>query len=485
MENRQKVDITGKSRLDLDYDTMRNLGYQVTDTIAQHLSSLRSQPVFVPMERAETEKLLPKGPPNKGLDFDAIMQKLNQDIFPNTAREPHPGYIAYVPSSPTFPSVLGDYMAAGFNFFTGLWDMASSINQMELVVLEWFRQWFGMPEGTSGLLTPGGSAATHTAVIAARHSILGTNYSDISKLVIYSSDQAHSSVMKAAWMAGIPHTHVRKISVDNQFRMNVEELRETLHKDRELGLLPFMVVASAGTTNTGAVDPLHNVSEICEEEKLWMHVDAAYAGFSVLTERGKKELAGIGKADSITIDPHKWLFVPIECGCLLARDPSKLRDALQVNPEYLKDAASINSKVNFSEYGEQLTRSSRALKIWLSVNYFGLNAISEAIDRAMDLAVYTEDLMRKNGNFDILSPAKFGIICFRVHPKEINDSSKLEELNQKINERINGEGRYLISSTRLNGEFSLRICILGFRTSKEDVDCVVNDIVKAYQSLVN
>ncbi|WP_232698571.1 pyridoxal phosphate-dependent decarboxylase family protein [Brevibacillus daliensis] len=476
--------ITDRSPLDLDYDTMKEMGYQVTDIVAKHLSSLRSQPVYVTMPRDEAEKLMPKEPPMEGSSFDAIMQTLNHDVLPNTAREPHPGYIAYVPSCPTFPAVLGDWFVSGFNFFTGLWDMAAGINQMELVVIDWFRQWFGMPQGTGGLMTPGGSAATHTAVVAARHHVLGTDYADITRLVIYASDQAHSSVMKAAWMAGIPRSQVRKISVDDQFKMKVEELITTIHQDRESGLLPLMVVASAGTTNTGTVDPLHEIADFCENEKIWLHIDAAYAGFSILTERGKQALSGIERADSITIDPHKWLFVPFECGCLLARDPSLLRDAFQVNPEYLKDAAASQSKVNFSEYGEQLTRASRALKIWMSVNYFGMQAITEAIDRAMDLTLFAEELMKENPDFEILSPAQFGILCFRIHPKGMDHSSELETLNQEICNRVVAEGSYLIATTRLRGELALRICILGFRTGKEDVEGVVSSVVSNAKAIL-
>jgi aromatic-L-amino-acid decarboxylase len=486
MKADKTIDLTQRSPLDLDHDTMKKMGYQVTDIVADHLANLRSQPVYVTMSRAEADKLVSAAaPPTQGVAFEQIMQTLQTEIFPNTAREPHPGYIAYVPSCPTFPAVLGDWLVAGFNFFTGLWDMSAAINQIELVVLEWFRQWFGMPQGTGGLMTPGGSAATFTAVVAARNQALGNRFDDISRLVIYASDQAHSSVMKAAWMAGIPRTNVRKISVDHEFKMNLDEFVSALQTDREAGLLPFMVTASAGTTNTGAVDPLHEIADICEKEKLWLHIDSAYAGFSILTERGKQLMSGIGRADSLTIDPHKWLFVPFECGCLLARNPKLLRDAFQVNPEYLKDVEAVQEKVNFSEYGEQLTRASRALKIWLSVTHFGTEAITAAIDKAMDLTLYVQDLFVKRSEMEIVSAAQFGILCFRVKPEGMNDVKQLELLNQKVCARVVDKGSFLIATTRLRGEVCMRICILGFRTSKEDMDELVKQVTEAAVEVQN
>jgi glutamate/tyrosine decarboxylase-like PLP-dependent enzyme len=229
-----------------------------------------------------------------------------------------------------------------------------------------------------------------------------------------------------------------------------------------------MVVASAGTTNTGAVDPLHGIADYCISEKLWLHVDAAYAGFAALTEEGKRMLSGIERADSLTLDPHKWLFVPFECGCLLVRDPSTLTSAFRILPEYLKDVEPGEEEVNFADRGEQLTRYSRALKVWLSVNYFGTKAIAAEIQEAMERARFLEQLVRKSRDFEILSPAQFGIVCFRARPAGVADS-ELDALNERINSRVVAEGRFLISSTRLGRSFSLRMCTLGFRTTMDDI----------------
>ncbi|HJU64809.1 MAG TPA: pyridoxal-dependent decarboxylase [Gemmatimonadaceae bacterium] len=465
------------SPLDLDHETMRRLGHRVADVVAEHLAGLREQPVIATASRTEMEAIVASPAPITGIDFETLMQLLREKVFPYAAREPHPGFIAYVPSCPTFPAVLGDWLATGFNFFAGVWPVASGPNMLELSVLDWFRDWVGMPAGSSGLLTSGGSVATLTAMIAARHAVVGEDPTRMARLALYTSSQAHSSVERAAWIAGIPRAHVRLVPVDNGYRLVPGALARAIRRDRAEGLLPVAVVANAGTTNTGAVDPLHDVADICRAEDVWMHIDAAYAGFSVLTRRGREALDGIGRADSITLDPHKWLYVPFECGCLLARDPHRLRDAFAIFPDYLKDVQAAGEQVNFADYGEQLTRYSRALKVWLSVSYFGTNAIAATIDRTMDLAAYAERLVRAEPSLEVLASAQFGILCFRAHPDGLDDAASLDALNERINAAVNAGGRHFISSTRLNGTFSLRICILGYRTAEEDVASLVRSVV--------
>ena len=463
------------SPLDLDLDTMRRLGYAVTDLVAEHLASLRDQPAFATRTREQAMRPLATVPPEDGVAFDTILADLQRDVFPYAAREPHPGFIAYVPSCPTFPAVLGDWIATGYNFFAGVWPVAAGPNAVELVVLDWFRRWLGMPEGAGGLLTTGGSQATLTALIAARHEIVGERPERIAALTVYVTDQAHSSVIRAAWIAGIPRSNVRALPVDPEYRMIGEELERSITADRAAGLIPFCVVASAGTTNTGSIDPLHAIADICQAAGLWLHVDAAYGGFAALTDRGRTALAGIERADTVTLDPHKWLFVPFECGCLLARDPARLSQAFRILPEYLRDVESDGIEVNFADYGEQLTRYTRAFKVWLPVQYFGLGAIRSAIDTGINLAQYAEKRIAAAG-FEILSPAQLGIVCFRAHPPGMDDPEALDRLNERINQRSNALGRHFISSTRLNDRFSLRICILGFRTTEADVEELVTSL---------
>jgi glutamate/tyrosine decarboxylase-like PLP-dependent enzyme len=469
------------SPLDLDHATMRRLGHRVTDLVADHLASLRDQPVQQSLTRRETEPLVTSPAPETGRSFDELVAFLEERVFPFHAREPHPRFLAYIPSCPTFPAVLGDWIATGYNFFAGVWPVAAAPNAVELQVLEWFRGWAGMPPGTGGLLTSGGSAATFAAVVAARHAIVGEDATRLPRLVMYASDQAHSSAPRAAWMAGISRAHVRLIASDERYRMRSGALADAIRRDREAGLLPFLVVGTAGSTSTGAVDPLNEIADLCEAEGLWLHVDAAYAGFANLTSRGRGLLDGLGRATSLTLDPHKWLFVPFECGCLLARNPRALADAFRIYPEYLKDVESAGEAINFADYGEQLTRYSRALKVWLSVNYFGLAAIRGAIERGMDLAAFGERLLRETPAIEITSPASFGIVCFRACPPGMTDPAALDSLNERVNSRVNREGGFLISSTRLGGVFSLRFCVVGYRATEDDIRelvAAVNDAVR-------
>jgi aromatic-L-amino-acid decarboxylase len=290
---------------------------------------------------------------------------------------------------------------------------------------------------------------------------------------MYCSEQAHSSVAKAGWIAGIARDNVRAIPTDAAFRMRADALRERIAADRRAGLQPFLVCATAGATNTGAVDPLGDIADLCAAEKIWLHTDAAYAGFSVLTRRGRDLLKDLGRADTLTLDPHKWLYVPFECGCLLARDPSALERAFSVHPEYLQDVKARESEVNFSDYGEQLTRYARALKVWFSVQYWGTDAIARAQEHGMALAAFAESLVREAPELEVLTPAQFSIVCFRVHPRGMDGAATLNDLNERVNARVNRSGFVLMSSTRLRDALSLRLCIPGHRTTESDIRDVI------------
>ena len=475
--DQEQVGKVTRSPLDLDQATMQRLGYEVTDIVAQHLATIRDEPVIAAAPRSELNRALMKGPPTDPSDFESIVATLKENVFPYHAREPHPGFLAYVSSCPTFPSLVGDWLATGYNFFAGVWPVAAGPNEIEMVVLEWIRSWTGMPQGSGGLLTTGGSAANMTAVVAARHHAVEAG-KDISRLTVYTTAQAHSSAVRAAWIAGIRRENVRNVGMDSLFRMRPDDLAKTVDADRTKGLEPFLVIASGGTTNTGSVDPLDEIADVCERESLWLHVDAAYAGFAVLTDAGKKMLGRLDLADSVTLDPHKWLFVPFECGCLMLREPARLADAFRIMPEYLKDVEPGDEEVNFADRGVQLTRYSRALKIWVSINYFGTRAIAAEIQNAMERARLLESLVASSTDFESLCPAQFGIFCFRARPDEISESN-LDDLNERINARVVAGGRFLISSTRLNGKFSLRICTLGFRTTHDDIRALFDTIVDA------
>jgi len=427
------------SPLELDLDTMRAMAARVSDLVTAHLASLREQPARTTLSRRDARSLvgaIAPTAPEQGIGFDGAVTELAERVLPFHAREPHPHFLGYVPSIPTFPAILGDWLASGYNFFAGVWPIASGPNEIELVVLDWFRQWLGMPNGTGGLLTSGGSTATLMAVVAARHARAGDDASVLPRLTLYSSTQAHSAAVRAAWIAGIARENVRVLPTDDAWRLRAESVRDAVAIDRSAGRVPFLVVASAGTTNTGAIDDLPAIADLCVRESLWLHVDAAYGAFAALTPSGREQLRGIERADSVVLDPHKWLFVPFECGCLLAREPATLKAAFHIFPEYLKDVAPGEEEINFADYGEQLTRYARALKIWLSVRTFGVAPIRAMIERGIGLAEYVERRVRRETGMEVLASAQLGIVCFRVHPAKMDDAAALDALNERVNTAV-------------------------------------------------
>ena len=314
--------------------------------------------------------------------------------------------MAFIPGEGTWPGALGDLIGSALNIDTCWWLGASGPSALELVVLDWIRQWVGYPEEAAGLLVSGGSAANLTALACAREARIGVMDA---RAVVYMSDQTHSSLARAARALGFRPDQVRVIPTDPRARMRPDALRGAIAADRAGARLPLMVVANAGTTTAGAVDPFHELSEICRKEGIWLHADGAYGAFACLSERGREALAGMELADSITLDPHKWLYQPIELGALLVRDGSALRRGFEISPDFLKHVEAADREVNFSDLGLQLTRSCRALKLWISLRYFGLAAFRTAIDRCLDLAQHAQCRIESSSELELMSPASLGV----------------------------------------------------------------------------
>ena len=449
--------------LQLDADLMRRLGYEVVDRVLDRWSGLRRDRAWNTADRVHTEGLLREPAPESGRDPDEVIQRVLRDVLPYAGRIDHPRFFAFIPASPTWPSFLAHVLTSGFNIFQGTWLESAGPSQVELVVLDWFREWLGMPETAGGLFTSGGSAATLDALVAARHAAGNDD-----RLVLYESDQCHAAVHRAARICGFRDENLRQIPTDDHYRLDVAALAEAVRRDRAEGRKPFMVSANAGATNTGAIDPLDAIADLCAREGLWFHVDAAYGGFAILDEATRPKLKGIERADSVVLDPHKWLFQPYETGCLMVRDAALLRDAFRIMPEYLQDADMTLEHVNFADRGLQLSRSFRALRVWMSIQMLGLDEFRVVIRRAMRLARDAEAHIRDSARLELLSPASLGMVCYRFHPPGV-DPSMLDSLNRAIQEEIVESGFAMISSTRLQGAYSLRLCILNYRSTWEDV----------------
>ena len=356
-------------------------------------------------------------------------------------------------------------MVAGFNVNQCTWLISSGPSQLELVVIDWFRHWLGYPESAGGLLTSGGSAANLDAFVAAREA---ANHPE--RPSVYMSDQSHSALVRAARIVGIRPECVRVIPADGRFRIDMDALAEAVAEDRAAGLSPIAVCANAGTSSTGAVDPLEAMADYCEAQDIWLHVDAAHGGFATVTEEGKRLLRGIERADSIVLDAHKWFFQPYEVGGLLVKDLRTLERAFAVKHDILQDTIWGADHPNFSDRNLQLSRSVRALKIWMSVQTFGMAAFRQAVSHGMELAHRIEEYIEDSPVLEMLTPATLGIACFRVNPANADlGEDVLEEINRTVLARVFWEDRAFISSTLLHGTFALRMCVINHSTTWDDV----------------
>lgn len=465
----------GGDPLELSAEAMRQLGYQTVDLLVDLLTD-GSVPPLRRATREEMEQRLAGPAPETGESFGRILERLSGDVLPFTSRGDHPGYFAFIPSCGTWPGALGDFIASALNVFAGSWMESAGPSQLELTVLDWFKEWIGYPQEAAGLLLSGGSAANMTALACAREALLGAMSE---RVVAYCSDQAHSSVARAARVLGFRPDQLRVLPVDAGYRFRPDLLHAAMDADIRAGRQPLLVSASAGSTSTGAIDPLPDLAQACRDRGVWFHVDASYGGFAALTERGRQWLAGIELADSVTLDPHKWLYQPFECGCLLVREGRLLRKAFEITPDYLQDAETVRREVNFSDLGVQHTRMARVFKLWVSLRYFGVEAFRAAIDRCLDLAHHAQQRIEASPVLELLSPANLGVVCFRRRVEGIDNEDELDTLNTEVVSGLAASGIGLISSTRLNGQHALRLCVLNHTSGRRDVDRVLDWVESA------
>jgi aromatic-L-amino-acid decarboxylase len=458
-----------RDRLELEPEEMRDLGHRVVDLIVEHFGTLRDQRVTGRGTRAELEARLRERMPEHGAPPGAVLDRVISDVLPFMMHVDHPRFFAFVPGPSNFVGAMADALVAGLNTFQGTWLASSGPSQVELVTVEWLREMCGMPESAGGLFVSGGSMANAMGLAVARARRLGE---DASGATIYLSDQTHSAVTRGLRVLGFPAGMVRTLPSDDDYRMAPEALGAAVRRDRDAGLVPFCVVANAGTTNTGAVDPLDELADVCAEHDLWLHADGAYGAAAAISERGRSLLAGLGRVDSLALDPHKWLFQPFEIGCLLVREESWLREAFSVHPEYLQDTRLADDEPNFGERGIQLTRQFRALKLWMSLQVFGRASFAAAVDGGMTRAETAERELRRRAGWEIVTPARLGVVSFRWAPAGLDDA-RTDAANLALVERVFHDGTAMLSSTRLRGRTVLRLCTINPRTTDEDVAAVV------------
>ncbi len=454
-----------RSDLSMAPETMLDLARRVAELVVTRIENLPEETAWDGEFREELIRQLAEAPPEEGRPALDVIEQAARDILPFAARNDHPRFFGFIPSSPTWPGVLAEFMVAGHQVNQCTWLTSSGPSQLELVVIDWIRQWLGYPEGAGGLLTSGGSAASLDAFVAAREAA-----GDPDRATVYMSDQSHSAQIRAARIIGVRAERIRKIACDEQYRLDVAALARTVAADRAAGCTPIAVCANGGAGSTGAIDPLEEIADYCEAEGIWLHVDAAYGGFAVVTERGKELLRGIERADSIVVDAHKWFFQPYEAGCLLVKDVKTLEHVFAIPHSMLQDTIWGADHPNFSNRGLQLSRSVRALKIWMSVQTFGMAAFRRAVSKGMELAARAEEYIRSRPTLEMLHSATLGIVCFRFNPRDKDlDEEALAEINKKVLAHIFWEERAFMSSTSLRQRFSLRMCIVNHETTWDDV----------------
>jgi aromatic-L-amino-acid/L-tryptophan decarboxylase len=465
-------------------DEIKRVGYRVVDMIAAHLTTLRKKAVFQPFPSELAEKYLNSELPDSGQEVDDILATFAREIEPYPFGNGHPCFWGWVNPPPTILGIFGDALAASMNPSCAGGNHAAIYVERE--VTNWFRQIVGFPPEAMGLLVSGGSIAALTGLAVARHVHCGYDIrtkgldGSLACLRFYRTAEGHGCHQKAIELLGIGSENLRVIPHDRSLRMIPAALDATIREDLRSGFRPVAVIASAGAVNTGAIDPLDEIADVCAEHRVWLHVDGAYGAPAILTAQYAKQLSALSRADSLALDPHKWLYVPVEAGLVLVRDAQQMRSTFSLVPPYLQTdgkVAGVGGLPWFSEYGYQQTRGFRALKVWMALRYHGLDGYKNLIEHDIMLAKRLFEALRAAGDFDVFQPQSLSIVCFRYAPANLRgDSDAMDAANRAILERIQLGGRIFLSGTTLENEFWLRACIVNPGATVDDVGSIIDVI---------
>ncbi len=477
------------SPLAMDAEEFRALAHRAVDLAADHLAALPQGPVFRPLEPAHRAALADQPLPAAPTDAGEILDRFAREVLPYPMGNGHPRFFGWVNSAPSPIGVVGELLAAAMNPSVAGGDHAAVF--VEHAVVRWLMELVGFPaEGSTGLLVSGGSAASLTALAAARHAAAAADGHDVRAqgvrdgppLVLYTSEEGHGALRKSAELLGLGGGSVRVVPVDAAFRLDVAALHRAIEDDRAAGRRPFCVAASAGTVNTGAVDPLVEIADACAEHRLWFHVDGAYGAPAVLDPEAAPLLRGLDRVDSLALDPHKWLSVPVECGCVLVRDAELLRSTFSLVPAYLRteEGRGFGGPPWFSEYGFQQSRGFRALKLWMTLLHAGRDGVAATVAGHRRLAARLAALVAEAPDLELLAPVPLSIVCFRASPPALaGDDAALDRLNRELVADLQAEGAVFVSGTRLRGREALRACILHHGTREADLVVLVDEVRRA------
>ena len=470
-----------EDRLGLSHDEIRALGAAALDRVADYYAGLRDRPLLVPTTSADLRPLLDEPLPQAPAPFDALLDDLENTVFRYSRHNAHPRMFGYVASPGTPITAIGSLVESALNVNVTAWRSAPSAAELERVVVNWLKEILGFPKDSIGLFTSGGSMANFAGLAAARSAkapvnVVRDGLHAAGPMTVYVSEEAHFSIEKAAAMLGIGEANVRHVRTDERFRLDLAHLESLVAADRAAGLRPFCVVASAGTTATGAIDPIAAITDFARHNGLWLHVDAAYGGPAALVPEIRARFAGIDSADSIALDPHKWLYLPMGCGCILYRDPAAARAAFAHSAEYTRTLGLERDEAfAFWDYGPELSRPFRALGLWLLLKFAGARRLAEAIADNIACAKYFETLVQSSDDFEMLAPVELSIFCFR-HKTRKGDPNAL---NERLLIALQRAGSSYLSNASIRGQFALRGCVLNYRTTAQDMDRLLEDVRKA------
>jgi len=450
----------------MKYDDFRLAGHHFVDWIADYFENIEKLPVLSPLEPGDVKKNIPASPPAGGEVMEAIFRDFERILMPGITHWQHPGWFAYFPANNSPASVLGEFLTAGLGAQCMVWQTSPAAAELEEVVLDWLRQMTGLPEGFSGVIQDTASTATLCALLTARERATGFESNEAgfrAPLTIYASEEAHSSVAKGVKIAGFGKKNLRRIPTDEGFAIIPEKLEEAMTKDRDAGFVPACVVATVGTTSSGAIDPLKAVGEICRRHGAWFHVDAAWAGTAALLPEKRWILDGVELADSFVFNPHKWMATNFDCSAYFVKDPATLVRTFEIHPEYLKTG--VDAKVNnYRDWGIQLGRRFRALKLWFVIRSYGVEGLQAMVREHLRLATLFKGWVEADGRFALLAPVDLGLVCFRLD--DGREESGLDDLNRRLLERVNASGRVFLTHTTLRGKYTMRL-VVGQRTTEE------------------
>jgi aromatic-L-amino-acid decarboxylase len=447
-------------------EDFRRAGHQFVDWIAEYFEKIEEYPIVSRLEPGDIKREIPAVPPARGEAMEAIFQDFERVIMPGVTHWQHPGWFAYFPANNSPASVLGELLTAGLGAQCMVWQTSPAAAELEEVVLDWLRQMIGLPAGFSGVIQDTASTATLCALLSAREKASGfaSNDNGLSlPLTVYASEEVHSSADKGVRIAGFGKKNFRRLPTDAGFSLVPEKLEETLVRDKEAGLVPACVIATVGTTSSGAIDPLRPIGEICRKHAVWFHVDAAWAGTAALLPEKRWILDGAELADSLVFNPHKWMLTNFDCSAYFVRDPGTLVRTFEIHPEYLKTGVDAKVK-NYRDWGIQLGRRFRALKLWFVVRSYGVEGLQAMVREHMRLAGLVKDWVEADSRFELLAPVDLALVCFRLN--DGRNEPALNELNRRFLERVNAAGTIFLTHTTLRGKYTVRL-VVGQRTTEE------------------